>query len=183
MTKKDNDIFVKSLIGVKPLKKNNRIIKPIPKQKVTNQTTTPEVKTTEKKEIQATKRTPPASYGNITNDLNVMKKLKKGKIPIDRKVDFHGLSTDDAKQLFLETIDHCFLHNYRCILFITGKGINKKENEEFSSKKLYYGKIRNSFLNWALIKEVQQKILVVQQAATKYGGDGAFFVYLRKNKN
>ena len=50
-------------------------------------------------------------------------------------------------------------------------------------QKLFYGKIRNSFLEWVNINEVKIKILSVEKADLKNGGDGAFFVYLRKNKN
>ena len=113
----------------------------------------------------------------------INKKLRKGKILINKKIDFHGYSLEEAKELFLSTIINCFIKNYRCILFITGKGLNKKTTNTFQDNKLYYGKIRNEFLNWVSIKEVQSKILNVQQANSKHGGDGAFFVYLRKNKN
>ena len=183
MTKNDNDIFIKSLVGVKPIKKSNKIKKPIPKQKILIKTTIPTGKTAEEKPNSSTKKKINTPYKFATNETHIIKKLKKGKISIDKKVDFHGLSLDEAKQLFLDTINFCFFHNYRCILFITGKGINKKENDEFFSHKLYYSKIRNSLLSWTSIKEAQQKILAVQQAAAKYGGDGAFFVYLRKNKS
>ena len=44
-------------------------------------------------------------------------------------------------------------------------------------------KIRNEFLNWTHQKTINRKILSVEQAGTSHGGDGAFFVYLRKNKN
>ena len=68
----------------------------------------------------------------------------------------------------------------RCILFITGKGLNPPQNL-LGEKKLYYGKIRNEFLIWTNNKAISKKILSVEQAGTSYGGDGAFFVYLRKN--
>ena len=40
------------------------------------------------------------------------------------------------------------MKNYRCILFVTGKGLNQKKTNSFQEKKLYYGKIRNEFLHW-----------------------------------
>ena len=68
-------------------------------------------------------------------------------------------------------------------MFVTGKGSIKKENDYSHETKLYYGKIRNNFINWATHETIQSKILNIQQADIKNGGDGAFFVYLRKNKN
>ena len=96
---------------------------------------------------------------------------------------FTDCSVDEAKKIFFNTINDCFLKNFRCILFITGKGAIKRENDHSLNTMLYYGKIRNNFLDWVNHNAVQSKILNVQQANTKTGGDGAFFVYLRKNKN
>ena len=180
--KDDNNFFIKSLAGVKPLKKNNKIIKAIPKpakpdnpriitKKIENNKIYEKVKnitTQQKKEFQK-------------SDIN--KKLKKNKIPINRKIDFHGCSIEKAKKIFFNTINDCFSKNFRCILFITGKGSIKKENDYSQETMLYYGKIRNNFLNWINHNAVQSKILNVQQANAKTGGDGAFYVYLRKNKN
>ena len=45
-----------------------------------------------------------------------------------------------------------------------------------------YGKIRGDIFNWANQKEVISKILNISPAGAAHGGDGAFFVYLRKNK-
>ena len=180
--KDDNNIFLKSLEDVKPLIKKNKIIKPIPKtiKSDSPRTTTKEIesdKIYEKvKNITVQKKT-----AFQKNDIN--KKLKKNKIPINRKIDLHGCSVEEAKKFFFNTINDCFSKNFRCILFITGKGSIKKENDYSQETMLYYGKIRNNFLNWINHNAVQSKILNVQQANTKSGGDGAFFVYLRKNKN
>ena len=66
------------------------------------------------------------------------------KIPINQKIDFHGHSLDEAKLLFINTINNCFSNNKRCILFITGKGANKTQSDNHDTSRLYYGKIRNS---------------------------------------
>ena len=97
------------------------------------------------------------------------------------KIDFHGFSLEDAKTKFFETIDYCYYSNKRCILFITGKGAHKGEDEN-ESPRLYRGKIRSHLLNWVNDRTVVTKILNAEQAGFSYGGDGAFFVYLRKNK-
>ena len=46
--------------------------------------------------------------------------------------------------------------------------------------KLFYGKIRESFMRWVTKPELLKFILSVERASTKDGGDGAFYVYLRK---
>ena len=180
--KDDNNIFLKSLVGIKLLKKNNKITKPIPKPIESN---IPKIiiKETESDKIYENTKNVTTQQKTVIQKSDINKKLKKNKIPINRKIDFHGCSLDEAKKFFFNTINDCFSKNFRCILFITGKGSIKKETDHSQDAKLYYGKIRNNFLNWVNHNAVQSKILNVQQANTKSGGDGAFFVYLRKNKN
>ena len=180
--KDDNNTFIKSLTGVEPLKKNNKITKPIPKPIESN---TPRIiiKETEGDKIYEKIKNAPKQLKTAIQKSDINKKLKKNKIPVNRKIDFHGRSLNDAKKIFFNTINDCFSKNFRCILFITGKGSIKKENDHLQDAMLYYGKIRNNFLNWVNHNAAQSKILNVQQANTKTGGDGAFFVYLRKNKN
>ena len=180
--KSENDIFLNSLKGVEPIKKNNKISKKIPtikKSETTKKKLTPKTPLTtgEKKDI-----LPKKLFLKIEKN-NINKKLKKGKIPINRKIDFHGCSLESAKSIFLKTINECYQKNLRCILFVTGKGIRALNNTNQNEKKLYYGKIRNEFTNWTSLAEVQSKILNIEQANNENGGDGAFFVYLRKLKN
>ena len=180
--KDDNNIFIKSLAGVEPLKKNNKITKPIPKP-LKSDTSRIIIKETESDKIHEKTKNIAIQQKTAIQKSGINKKLKKNKIPINRKVDFHGYPLDEAKKFFFNTINDCFSKNFRCILFVTGKGSIKKQNDHSHDTKLYYGKIRNNFLNWVSHNAVQSKILNVQQANTKTGGDGAFYVYLRKNKN
>ena len=179
--KDDNNIFLESLAGVKPLKKNNKITKFIPKP-IESNTPRTIIKEAESDKIYEKTKNVTTQQKTAIQKSDINKKLKKNKIPINRKIDFHGCSLNEAKKSFLNTINDCFSKNFRCILFITGKGSVKK-NDHPQDTMLYYGKIRNNFLNWINHNAVQSKILNVQQANTKTGGDGAFFVYLRKNKN
>jgi len=182
MKKRDNDIFVNLVKGVTPIKKTNKLERDIPlinKNLSFQKRAKNRLPSSEKKTITTN---PNISKFKIeTNKTN--KKLKKGKIPIDKKIDFHGLSLLDAESLFTYTINSCYKKNLRCILFITGKGVLKKTTNDWDKPKLYYGKIRSNFLIWTKKKQLRKFILNVEQASVKYGADGAFFVYLRKIKN
>jgi DNA-nicking Smr family endonuclease len=178
--KKDNEVFLSFLGDTKPIKKSNKNFKKLKnivpvqaKIKKINKKTTlkdPEIKTK-------------------THHINILKvqktkmnkKLKKGKIPINKKIDFHGLTLTQAKKIFFQTVDECYYSNKRCLLFVTGKGVVKNNYETFTNK-LYQGKIRNHFVEWTNENEVSNKVLNVEPAGPSHGGDGAFFVYLRKTK-
>ena len=101
---------------------------------------------------------------------------------IDEETIKKGDINEEAKKKFVKTIDECFYSNARCILFITGKGI-KKYNHNTTHAKLFHGIIRENFQKWVFEKDVVSKILSVTPAGFSHGGDGAFFVYLRKSKS
>ncbi len=180
MKKKDNDAFLKSITGVSPIIKKGTLEKPIPK---TIKFSTKDIlKDVEKTKHDQEKESTAKKSVYRVEKTNLNKKLKKGRIPIDKKIDFHGMSVSEAESLFIKTISRCYENRSRCLLFVTGKGILKKQKDNQHDSKLYYGKIRNNFLAWTQQKEVAKYILSVEQAGIEHGADGAFFVYLRKYK-
>lgn len=181
MKKKDEEAFLKSIYGTLPIKKKDRVEKKLPEnisKNINKNYLYKEKKQDDDKEddkkIQQTK-----SLFSLEKT-HINKKLKKGKIPIERRIDFHGLSVLQAESLFTNTILSCYDSGHRCILFITGKGIMRKNETRREESKLYYGKIRESFFLWIAKENLQKYILSVEQAGIDHGADGAFFVYLRK---
>jgi DNA-nicking Smr family endonuclease len=43
--------------------------------------------------------------------------------------------------------------------------------------------IRNAFNSWVISNKFAKYILSYEKASFEHGGDGAFYVYLRKKKN
>ena len=179
MKKKDEDAFLRSVSGTSPIIKKNRVPKDIPSVAQGSHIKVSKVELPNKTKKTAQEPTSPKSFFVLERGA-INKKLKKGKIPIEKKIDFHGLSVFQAEEVFLSTVIRCYNRGLRCILFVTGKGILKKNNNESGEAKLYYGKIRKSFFTWIKKEEVQKYILSVEQAGIDHGADGAFFVYLRK---
>ena len=182
MKKKDKEAFLRSITGTKPIQKKDNIKKNILKSESLN------IEKINKKKIIIKNLIEPKIITTGTKKSNqnkieitkINKKLKKGKIPPDQKIDFHGMSLVEAEDLLCNTVISCYNTNKRCILFITGKGVNKKEVDYRNETKLYYGKIRGAFSSWIRKPEIEKYILSVEQASLAYGADGAFFVYLRK---
>ena len=179
----DEDFFLKKMTGVIPITNKNKIkkeIKKAPKNIKLIKKTNPENSlNTNISEIKKTE------YKKESQKIN--KKLRRGKVNIDIKVDFHGSSLVEAENIFYQTIIDSYKRNKRCILFVTGKGLglNKKNNQENHEKKpqLFYGKIRSSFVDWVNREEFSRYILAFERAKIEDGGDGAFYVYLRKKRN
>ena len=91
----------------------------------------------------------------------------------------------DAEEEFERIVVESFRQNKRCLLFITGKGLGyKKSKDDISrSPRLFYGKIRAAFFEWIKNPKLKKFVLAPEPASKNHGGDGAFYVYLRKNKN
>ena len=178
----ENELFLKQMKGVTQIKKNDRVqnTKTIKKTKwkknnqKPNTNNAPERNTTTK--IQNT---------NLSLErVSIKKNIKKNILKIDKKIDFHGKSLLEAQEIFSSTVISCFNQRKRCLLFVTGKGVFKPKNhDEPISPKLYHSVIRASFFDWVSSKKLSKYILSYEQAAIEHGSDGAFYVYLRKNKN
>ncbi len=137
--------------------KNMKGVKPFKKD-----TSIVKTKTTNKKNVKLDKK---------TNTKNTSKKT----------ITEHKVSSSEFKLSFGEVNKE--LKNKRCLLIITGKGVHKKiENEQDTNPKLFYGKIKNSIINWINEDNLKKYILTYQDAGFEHGGDGALFVYLRKKK-
>ena len=193
MIKKNKSFFEKILDDVKPLKKRNKRVSKHTKKiesdvffenkyNFKNQTTKKtNLFSAEAKEYRLEKKQKEIKTKNlIENSLKFVKKIKKGNVKINKKIDLHGLSLLDAQLKFNREIEVCFNSSKRCILFITGKGIKPIDSNR-TDIKLYYGKIRSQIKNWAYSPRNKEKILFFSQARPEHGGAGSYYVYLRKN--
>ena len=167
--------------GVNPIKKNNRIKKEDPK---TNFKSGIKNTVKQKKIITNNVSTVIKNSEFSLEKIDLKKGIKKGSFHIDKKIDFHGKSLMDSEDQFNNTIIESYNSGQRCLLFVTGKGLFKSKNYEESDKpKLYHGIIRSSFVQWAKSQKFSKYILSFERASIEHGGDGAFYIYLRKNKN
>ena len=177
----NDSVFLKQMKGVSPIKKNNRInkenLKTIYKPAKKNIVKKPEV-------ITPNVNTLTKNSEFSLEKIDLKKGIKKRSFHLDKKIDFHGKSLLESEEQFNNTIIESYNSGQRCLLFVTGKGLFKLKNHEESYKpKLYHGIIRASFVEWARSKKFSKYILSFEQASIEHGGDGAFYVYLRKYKN
>ena len=178
----EDDLFLRKMKGVKPIKKQltneikiikNKVIKKINKKLIEE-----EVKKTKPNETNQKKTQYSISFGEINKD------LKKGRIKIDRRLDLHGYTILDAYEKFRDEVIKLYNENKRCMLVITGKGVHLKRKESMEeSPKLFHGKIKKSIIDWIKEDQFKNYILTYQDAGFDHGGDGALFVYLRRKKN
>ena len=120
--------------------------------------------------------------GNLYDkDNNFLKQNKE--INFTKKIDLHGSSLSEANTIVKNFIDDCFALGYKKLIIITGKGSRSKNlNNPYQSEKMSVLKhsvpeyIKN---NLSLLSKINR----ISKASLEDGGDGAFYIFLKKQKN
>ena len=114
----------------------------------------------------------------LNKDLSVDKELSN--IKIIKKIDLHGLSLNNANIVLEEFVKKCFEEKVIKIVVITGKGLrskNKKNpyvSEDFSI-------LKHSVPEYIKSKKNLMKIIKkIEDASIEDGGEGAFYIFLKK---
>ena len=114
----------------------------------------------------------------LPNKDNSKKKLERGKVT---SIDLHGYTLEEANRTVENFINKSFVNNISKLIIVTGKGLHSDNaNDPYVSKDL-------SILKYSVpefIKknqELMMKIYDIKEADIKDGGDGAFYIFLKKN--
>ena len=102
---------------------------------------------------------------------NILKKLKKGKFPIQAHIDLHGLTKKDAENVVRKFLINSHSRGLRCVLIVHGRGLNSPDSIPVLKERLPI---------W-LNRGPARKIVMAFSSAQPYdGGTGAIYVLLRK---
>ena len=99
-----------------------------------------------------------------------------------RSIDLHGFSLDEANKAIEDFINKSFLENINKLIVVTGKGLHSQnEKDPYVSKDL--GILKYSvpeFIsnNTSLMNMINE----ITDAKLEDGGEGAFYIFLKKNK-
>lgn len=102
-------------------------------------------------------------------------RLKRGGLPIDGRIDLHGLTQAQAHEQLNHFIQAAYGAGKRCLLVITGKGRRSGTEEK--------GVLRRKVPEWLDSPPLRAIVLQYTQAQAKDGGSGALYVYLRRQRN
>ena len=114
----------------------------------------------------------------LPNKDNSKKKLERGKVI---SIDLHGYTLDEANHTVEKLILKSFENNISKLIIVTGKGLHSDNISDPYVSKNY------SILKYSVpefIKknqELMMKIYDIKEADIKDGGDGAFYIFLKKN--
>ncbi|MBF92014.1 MAG: hypothetical protein CMP34_04315 [Rickettsiales bacterium] len=163
------DDFLKS---VNPLKKNLKIKKNF---KVESYEEKEKIKDTLENTTQDEKFFN-ESLKNYDLEKNLIKKIYKGRIKIDRKLDLHGFSLIESEDKVNSFIKSCYEKDFKLVLIITGKGQRLTVEDGWRGT----GKLKENLPIWLKNPINSKRIVWFDIAPKNKGGDGAFVVYLKR---
>tara|TARA_B100001939_G_scaffold308880_1_gene289840 strand:+ start:581 stop:997 length:417 start_codon:yes stop_codon:yes gene_type:complete len=99
-----------------------------------------------------------------------------------RLIDLHGYTLEQANKRIEEFIKKSYIENVRKLTVVTGKGLHSQnEKNPYVSKDLSI--LKYSVPEFILNNESLKKMIFqIEEAEIEDGGSGAFYIYLKKNK-
>jgi len=99
---------------------------------------------------------------------NRLRMLKRGVIRLDRQLDLHGLTRDEALSALGRFLHSARVAGEKAVLVITGKGVHSSE-----------GPVLNQAVAAWLREQGKVSVSEYAPAPRELGGSGAFVVFLR----
>jgi DNA-nicking Smr family endonuclease len=126
-------------------------------------------------------KTPPTKTkvgGTLLADASGHKKVRRGKLDIDARIDLHGMRQAEAQSALVSIITRVRADNGRCLLVVTGKGAPIDPGEDFITPQP--GVIRRRLPEWLNGAAIREHVSGFSPAHAKDGGSGAFYVLLKR---
>jgi DNA-nicking Smr family endonuclease len=110
-------------------------------------------------------------------DSKAHRKLTRGKLSPEARIDLHGMTLADAHPALLRFVADAHARGLRLLLVITGKGKARNDEGPIPTRP---GVLRHQVPQWLTGGPLRPLVLQVAQAHQRHGGSGAFYVYLRR---
>ena len=156
--KKNEDIWAKAISDVRPLGKNAS--KASPSKPLEYVIRPPS----------GTKRPgrPKGPIHQSSFDPGLFRKIADGKVSLDKRLDLHGMTEARAHNILVDALEDAWGQGARRILVITGRGGARG------------GALRAMLPKWLSSPNLTPYVSSFTYADKRHGGDGAFYVLLRR---
>jgi DNA-nicking Smr family endonuclease len=141
---------------------------PVPRSKTRKPPTATELR----KPVPAPKpHVPELAHGAAPGvDRKTADNLRRGRMPIEARLDLHGMTQAQAHGRLVSFIEGHQAAGKRCVLVVTGKGTWREEG----------GVLREAVPRWLNTPELRPRILSFSHAQRKDGGEGALYILLKR---
>lgn len=115
------------------------------------------------------------SHGSTAGiDKRTAERFLKGEMEIQARLDLHGLTREAAHEALHRFLADCTARRRRFVLIVTGKGRRAEGGE---------GILRGEVPRWLNEPALRPLILGFSYAKPKDGGEGALYVFLKRERN
>ncbi|MGE4218091.1 MAG: Smr/MutS family protein [Alphaproteobacteria bacterium] len=114
---------------------------------------------------------PPAlAHGDMPGlDRRNADRLRRGRLPVEARLDLHGLFQDEAHSALSAFLARSQAAGRRCVLVVTGKGMGAEG-----------GVLRREVPRWLNMAPNRARILAFCHAQPRDGGSGALYILLKR---
>ncbi len=106
-------------------------------------------------------------------------RMKRGKLSPEARIDLHGMTLAQAHPELIAFILGSQAAGRRLVLVITGKGKDRDDGGPIPTR---HGVLRHQVPQWLALPPLSQAILQVTPAHQRHGGQGAYYIYLRRSR-
>ena len=117
---------------------------------------------------------------DLRMDRKTFTRMARGKLDPEARIDLHGMTLDRAHVALSRFILTAHHQGKRLVLVITGKG--KTRDEDHGPVAQRRGVLRHQVPHWLDLPPLSQAVLQVVHAHLSHGGEGAYYVYLRRHR-
>ncbi|WBU63802.1 Smr/MutS family protein [Paracoccus aerodenitrificans] len=114
--------------------------------------------------------------GQLRMDRKLHKQMSKGKLRPEARLDLHGMTLAEADPELTAFILSCHANGLRLVLVITGKGRGRDPGPLPTRP----GALRHHVPYWLHRPHLSRVVQQVTTAHLRHGGEGAYYVYLRR---
>ncbi|KHQ52449.1 Smr/MutS family protein [Mameliella alba] len=115
----------------------------------------------------------------VRMDAKAFTRLKRGKLVPEARIDLHGMTVDRAHGALAQFILNAHARGFRLVLVITGKGQREDPYDPMPRRR---GVLKTQVPMWLQMPPLAGAVLQVSQSHRKHGGEGAYYVYLKRRR-
>lgn len=115
-------------------------------------------------------------HPNQSIEPKMRRRVRRGQVPIDGRIDLHGLRQSEARSALHRFIAARFAKGDRTLLVITGKGLKKTDPTTVFER----GVLRHMLPRWLNEPALAPLIAGYEISAPHHGGEGAYYVRLKR---
>lgn len=112
-------------------------------------------------------------------DAKSFEQMTRGKLKPEARIDLHGMTVAEAHPELVDFILRAHAAGKRLVLVITGKGKSQNEHGPIPVRK---GVLRHQVPQWLNLPPLGSCVLQITPSHKRHGGDGAYYVYLRRHR-